>query len=289
MSTSSPQLRNLHRLFAAISVLALGACGGGGSNSAPPPPVPAPSPGPVPPISAPTSPPPGPAPAPAPAPGGLYVGYYAEDQATNPEDAVPGALYFSLPEQNVSFGGAMNFTYLGCQSANVGTIAGVKTDAGIEGSWAGTIDGSIQSGAYAGSYSAATGSYAGTYTVTGGKQLKVVEGCTQYSIAPQGTWEALPVGGHLPSSFVLSRTGSVVSWTPPAGTVVTLAAVIDEDAALAGTAIAMAYQNMTLAALSSTDITTVQGLVVGRAYVLLVAATDVNNHRLGFASLRFTR
>jgi len=60
-------------------------------------------------------------------PDGLYVGYYQEDPASNPEDPTPGSIYLSLPAGDNAFAGSMFFTYVGCQTSNVGLVSGRKT------------------------------------------------------------------------------------------------------------------------------------------------------------------
>ena len=61
------------------------------------------------------------------APGGLFVGYYHEDPATNPEDPFPGALYLNLPATNGTFAGTMFFTFAGCQQVSAGSISGFNS------------------------------------------------------------------------------------------------------------------------------------------------------------------
>ena len=223
------------------------------------------------------------------APGGLYVGYYAEDPATNSEDPTTGAVFFSLPAVNGSFSGSMYFTFLGCQSSNIGVISGTRTDNGITGTWSGSIDGLPQSGTYVGSYDPLAGFYSGGYTVAAGKQFVAVPACIQYYIAPLGTWEAFPPGTNVPATFALNAVGTVVSWTQPIGAFLTLTAVIDEVAAIAGTPSAVTYQNLSGGISSSLDLSTVSGLVTGKVYIVTVAVTNGTGQRIALASVQVTR
>lgn len=224
-----------------------------------------------------------------PGPGGLYVGYYAEDPITNPEDPGFGALYFSVPASNGPFAGAMYFTVAACQTNNVGAISGSKSDAGITGSWSGTVDGILQSGGYSGSYGSTLGSYVGSYTVSGGKQFVTVPNCLQYFVAPKGTWEATPIGGSVPSTFALSVNGTIITWTAPVGSVLTLVTVIDEADALAGSSNAVKFQNMSALGSPAFNLASVVGLTVGRTYIVGVTTSTINTQRTGVSSVRVTR
>jgi len=218
----------------------------------------------------------------------LYVGYYAEDPITNPEDPTVGALFFALPPGEGNFGGAMFFTFAGCQTNNVGSIAGTKSGSGIVGSWSGVIDAISQSGSFTGASGSGLGAFSGSYTVTGGKQFVNVPGCIQYYVAPQGTWQAMPVGTGLPSTFALSVAGTSVTWTNPPGTALAWISVIDEDEATAGISTALKYQTTSPGA-TPFNLATVGGLTASRTYVVTVTTTAANLQRTGVASARVVR
>jgi hypothetical protein len=213
------------------------------------------------------------------------VGYYAEDPGNNPEDPTLGALHLALPANDAAFSGAMFFTYVGCQSSNVGNISGNRTGNSLSGNWSGTIDGSAQSGTYGGSYSANSGVFSGTYTVAGGKQPRDLLPCISYFIAANGTWELLPVGRSVPDSFDIDLSGTTVQWTNPANTALTLVAVLDEAQAAAGQGSAARFQAAQPGGLQSLNLTAVPGLANGTRYVITVAAVDAQRRRLAAGSI----
>ena len=262
-------LRTAACLFGVVA--ALSACGGGSSD-------PTAAPGPA-----------GPAPAFAPAspPGGLYVGYYQEDPATNPEDPMPGAYSLNLPDGDGSFSGSMFFTYVGCQSNNVGAVSGSKSGQALSGTWSGTVDGLPQSGSYVGTFDAATQSYSGTYTNAGGKQFRDLLPCIQYTIAPNGTWEMFPVNASVPSGFAVEVNGRTISWTNTTGAMVSLVYVLDP-------AIAQTSGNPVLwqtTAAGNTSVTVPAGVVLtsGHEYVAAVGLASSASQRLAFGSRRYTQ
>jgi hypothetical protein len=260
------KFKTLAAAFAAVSALA--ACGGGGSDDD-------------------DSPAPGPAPASA--PGGLYVGYYQEDPATNPEDPTPGAFSLNLPDTNSAFAGSMFFTYVGCQTSNVGTVAGTKTDGALSGTWSGTIDGGAESGTYSGSFQSATQSYAGTYTTDGGKKSRDIAGCINYFIAPNGTFEMFAVEAAVPAGFTVRVAGRSISWSATSGAALTLVYVLDRAAAQSGSGNPVRWQ--TVVSGSSTNSAVVPASVTlqaGTEYIAVVGIGDAAAQRIAFGSRRFT-
>jgi hypothetical protein len=224
------------------------------------------------------------------APGGLYVGYYQEDATNNPEDPVPGALYLRLPQTDSTFSGDMYFTYIGCQSQNVGTISGNKRQLDLVGSWTGTVDNLAQRGDYVGRFQPTLGIYQGTYTNAGGKQFRDLSPCITYYIAAFGTWELFPVGQTYSSSTApqgASVVGNTVSWTAPAGTEACLISAIDQATAQSGTGNAIVWQTIIPGVISSATIPT-SALQSGRTYIASVACrASVNQQRNYFSSVTF--
>lgn len=218
------------------------------------------------------------------APGGLYIGFYHEDRSTNPEDPMPGAVYFSLPEGDAAFSGTLFFTYVGCQSASLGTIDGTKTGLTLAAQWSGPVDGTSQQGLLQGTYDPAVGSYSGAYTVAGGKQFFNIPSCISYYIAPGGTWEVFPVGVSSPDTFNISVLGTVVSWPVVAGGVEVLLSIIDTTAAAdPGRGNAVRWQAYVPSGITSYDIALAgQDLRSGDA--LSVATFDSSGKRLSFGS-----
>ncbi|MBC8058596.1 MAG: hypothetical protein H7Y61_18655 [Rhizobiales bacterium] len=221
------------------------------------------------------------------APGGLYVGYYQEDPVTNPEDPLPGVFSLNLPAGNGAFSGSMYFTYVGCQSSNVGIVAGTKTEAALAGTWSGTVDGSPQSGPYSGTYDQAVGSYAGTYNNAGGKQFRDLRPCIEYSIAPNGTWEMFPVETQVPASFNVTVSGRTINWQSVSGADVSLVYVLDETVATS-TGNPVVWQTL-IAAGTTAVIPSSVLLQAGGGYIASVGVSDANRRRLAFGSRRFVQ
>jgi hypothetical protein len=217
----------------------------------------------------------------------VYLGYYQEDPATNPEDPTMGSVYLNLPASDSDFSGTMYFTYLGCQSHNLGTISGTKAGALLKGQWNGSIDGTEQTGTFTGTYSAAQSAYAGTFTVAGGKQRIDIPACISYYIAPKGSFELFAIGKQVPSNFSVSMNGNTVSWNPPSGAVMTLVYVLDPAIAHSGHGNATVWQTLVLGPQGSANLSNA-GLLSGHAYLIAVGASDSRFHRLSFASSRFT-
>ena len=220
------------------------------------------------------------------APGGLYVGYYQEDPVTNPEDPTPGAFVLNLPEKDSTFDGNMYFTYVGCQSSNIGEVKGIKAGNGLNGTWSGQIDNSKQSGPYNGTYDPKLGSYKGVYANAGGKQFKKIEGCIEYYIAPNGYWEMFPVEQSQPASFNVSVAANKVSWPLLPEAVISLVYVIDPSFAQSHSGNPVKFQTILPPGVSSFNLSSLH-LSKGKKYIV---ATLVNNNksvRIAFSSKQF--
>lgn len=262
----------------ALSVaLCLTACGGGGSSSAPATPS---STGAADPAAA------------ASAPGGIYVGYYAEDPTTNTEDPTVGAVSVNLPDGNAGFDGAMYFTYVGCQTQNVGNITGTKADAGLSGTWAGTVDGTHQSGGLMATYQSATQSFQGTYTVDGGKQHITIPDCGgepfEYYIAPNGTFELFPEGASLPADFTVTESSGIIHWGSMPSAQYALVYVADPARLMAGASPVVWQQVVPDPTLGQLLIPDGAHLEKGKSYIAVVVLGDASGQRIGFSSHRFT-
>jgi len=219
-------------------------------------------------------------------PGGLYVGFYAEDAAANPEDPTLGAFQMRLPEGNADYAGSMFFTYVGCQSSNVGSTTGTKSGTAIQGSIAGTVDGLAVRGSYSGAYDAAVPRYAGTYALEGGKQYRDLRPCIEYYIAPSGTFEMYPVGVAQPTSFQVQVSGRTLQWSSLGGASQTLAYVLDPSATAAN-ANPVLWQGLVFGTAAQVTLPASVPLASGREYVAAVAVGSGTLQRLGFGSVRF--
>jgi hypothetical protein len=215
----------------------------------------------------------------------LYVGFYAEDATTNPEDPTLGAFQMRLPDGDADFAGSMFFTYVGCQSSNVGSITGNKAGGEIRGRIAGTVDGLAQTGTYSGAYDVTTQRYTGTYVLAGGKQYRDLRPCIEYYIAPNGTFEMYPVGVSQPSSFKITVNGRSIQWGSLSGARQTLVYVLDPAITAAG-ANPVLWQGLVDGVVGATLPMTVP-LTSGREYVAVVAVGSSSLQRLGFGSARF--
>lgn len=248
-------------LLAALAAAVLSACGGGGGEAE------------------------------GTAPGGLYVGYYQEDATNNPEDPMPGSYYLQLPEGNARFAGEMSFTYIGCQTSNVGTVSGNKNGVALDGNWTGTVDGTAVGGPYTGRYDAASQRYSGSYRNAAGKVH--ISGCNnfEYDVAALGTWEMFPVEARSPADFTVTVSGGNVNWADVAGVSRWLASIYDVARTTSGSN-AVTRQAIIDAVSGSTTDQTVPlaslGLTSGRAYVLAITAFNSSNQRVGYTSLRYT-
>lgn len=222
----------------------------------------------------------------APPAGGLYVGFYQEDPITNPEDPTPGAFSLNLPAGNGSFEGSMFFTYVGCQSSNVGSVSGTKTDLALSGSWSGTVDGSAQAGTYAGRYDAANQFYAGTFVNAGGKQFRDLRPCIQYTIAPNGTFEMFAVESHNPATFTVSVASRSIGWGAVSGASTALVYVLDP--AIAITKGNPVVWQTVVGAGTTTRVPGTSVLTSRKAYIAVVAVLNARHQRIAFSSQRFT-
>lgn len=220
------------------------------------------------------------------APGGQYVGYYQEDPRSNPEDPTPGAFVLTLPEQDASFDGAMFFTFVGCQKSNVGKVSGQKKGLALNGTWSGMIDASPQSGPYSGTYDPLTGSYTGVYSNAGGKQFKNIEGCIQYYIGANGTWEMYPVEKNQPAAFKVAVDKGTLNWASPPGAAMALVYVLDPAAARTPGANPIKYQSLMPAQAGKFSLGAL-GLDKGKEYIAVTLVNNAKSKRIAFGSKRF--
>lgn len=219
--------------------------------------------------------------------GGLFVGYYQEDPIDNPEDPSIGAIYLNLPNGDSNFSGNMFFTFFGCQTSNVGTVSGNKTAQTLAGNWAGTIDGSPQSGTVNAVFGNNGNFYSGTYTNSRGKQFRDLSPCIRYTLASRGTVELFPVGENFPGTFSVSVNGNRVVWPQVNGASIVNVSILDATvAATPGSGNAITQQLLFGSTSSSADLLGLN-LVRGRQYIATVAITNSNFQRIAFGSTQF--
>jgi hypothetical protein len=180
----------------------------------------------------------------------------------------------------------MYFTYVGCQTSNVGTVGGTKSGLSLDGTWSGLVDNSAQSGSYSGSFDTSTQAYSGTYLNAGGKQFRDLRPCIQYTIAPNGTWEMFPVENQVPANFTVGVSGRTVTWPVAAGAAFTLVYVLDPVIARSS-GNPVVWQTV-FGSNTTVDIPATVTLQTGKEYIAAVGIADAQHLRKAFGSKRFT-
>lgn len=216
----------------------------------------------------------------------IYLGFYAEDALNNPEDPMTGAFVINLPKEDGDFAGNMFFTYVGCQSTNVGKIAGVKTAETLSGVWSGTLDDVAHAGKFTGKFGANLGGYTGTYSNNGGKQYRDLRPCIEYHTAALGRWEVYPEGVATPKDFVVAVSGRSVTWSGSTGANVALLYLLDTTLA-DGARNPVVWQTLVGAGGGTLTVPTSVPLAAGRDYLVAVGLVSPSNERVAFGSKRF--
>lgn len=186
----------------------------------------------------------------------------------------------------------MSFTYVGCQTASVGTVSGKKQEDKLTGKWTGNIDGSAQNGLYKGTFDSTKKKYQGTYTNSGGKQYRDLSPCISYWLAPNGTWELFAINSTSTSDANagdLKVVNNKMTWSAPSAKqdplATSLISIIDKDKALAGTQDAVVSQVVLDSKVESYDIPSAL-LTKGRTYISSVSIRN-RTSTLYFASKEF--
>ncbi len=116
----------------------------------------------------------------------IYLGYYAENPSTNPEDPTAGFLVACIPSSNGKFKSQFLFSYLGCAGGvDIGTVNGDRTGNSLSGNWTGTVDGTNIGGGFTGNWNGVR--FSGTWDNASGKVYIKIGSC-EYYVAPDGTW-----------------------------------------------------------------------------------------------------
>ena len=229
----------------------------------------------------------------------VYIGYYAEDAANNPEDPTVGVLMFRVPQADGPFAGQMPFSYVGCSAGvDTGRIEGTRSGAALSGNWSGVMDGSVPvGGSLSATLDAAQDRYSGSFTNAAGK-VAVANGPCRYFIAATGSFEVWGEAARVPASFTVTAgttTTPTFNWSAlPAGTFYTLR--LFDDACLQddpGDPQCFVGESMPLTALSARYPGDFLGgrtaLTAGRAHLaVLTAQNPVTGAFAGFTSTRFT-
>lgn len=266
--------RGRRRSMWAMSLAAvLAACGGGGSEGD------------------------GDAAADAPPAGALYVGYYVEDAANNPEDPTIGAVMMRLPSSDGAFAGQMPFSYAGCAAgSDVGALRGTRSGSQFSGSWSGTMDGAAVGGGFALAPDAAAdgsdrGSYSGQWRNAAGKQRIAVGACS-YHVASSGAVTLYPAGSaSVPAGVALTVPGSTtptIGWSGlPSGARATLRlfdqACLAADASNAACFLGEASTTTTSLAYPA-GFGSATALTAGRSYLWVLTAQAASGAFAGFAT-----
>lgn len=218
-------------------------------------------------------------------PNDLYIGYYLEDPIANPEDPLPGSLHLSIPKTDGNFAGELFFTYVGCQTQNIGTVSGSKTGDTLNGLWSGNVDMTQQDGTFAGERDS-NGFYSGSYTVTKGKQFIDIDDCIEYFIAPFGTWYLFPVLEESSDDDLISVDSEAIEWTPVANSVFTQCQLVElnqDNCAVAATSV---WQEIQLSNTQTIELPKTL-LASSNSYALSCAQFDENGNPLAFSKVIF--
>ncbi len=222
--------------------------------------------------------------------GSLYVGYYVEDAANNPEDPTIGAVLIRLPSSDGSFAGQMPFSYAGCASgSDVGTIAGNRSGNTFAGQWTGTMDGSAVGGSFGLTADVSNGTYSGSYANTAGKQAISVGACSYY-VAAQGTVKLFPVDSSSPTGFVISVSSAAtptLSWPSLGNGVVYTLRVFDEACVQNNPSDAACFKGEVTTTALNVVLDSSWGLTAGARYRAVVTAQQAGGGFAGFSTVTF--
>jgi hypothetical protein len=228
---------------------------------------------------------------PDPPAGALYVGYYVEDAANNPEDPTIGAVLLRLPASDGAFAGQMPFSYAGCAAgSDVGAVRGTRTGAQFSGSWSGTMDGVAVGGNFTLAPGASAGSYGGQWRNAAGKQPIAVGSCS-YHVASSGAVTLFPGSTAVPNGVALtvsSSTTPVIGWSGLGSGVRATLRLFDQaclEADPSDAACFLGEASSTAASLAyPTDFGNAVALTAGRSYLWVLTAQAASGAFAGFAS-----
>lgn len=248
--------------------------------------------------------------------GGLYVGYFVEDNDGDNGDIDVGATYFDIGKDYASsVYSQMSYQQKACQNPNNLATENVSTKTGsiISGIYAGHLDPAaifdkdilnhlkfdqlktnVTAMPFNGKYNDGADSWQGQYSyevgANFGKKLSSnIDGCAvQYTLGFQGDFHAYPVSYQLGNlNAALNGIGSTatLTWQAPANTAVLLVSQIDTTKATSrgdGFVANRVYR--------PTDIPSFTPIATATAtnYVFVVQAFDAQNKLIGFQTVTKT-
>lgn len=243
--------------------------------------------------------------------GGLYVGYFVEDNDGDANDVDIGATYFDIGnDAAASAYGQMSYQQKTCQNANVLSTErlSIKTDNAIGGVFSGTLDPAakfdhtllnflrfdelkttVSGMPFNGQYSRDNHDWHGQYSyqmgIDFGKKLSDnIDGCdVQYTLGAKGDFRVYPLTYRLGNLNVkLTGTGSTthLNWTPPANTARTLVSQININQA---TTRGNGFVRSNIVSYGNTFTPLIDTTKTNYAFV--VQAFDANNQLMGYEAI----
>ena len=228
------------------------------------------------------------------APARLYIGYYVEDAANNPEDPTVGGVLLKVPPHGGRFSGLMPFSFIGCEAGmDIGTVGGTRVGTDLRGEWKGKVDGAAVGGRFGGRYDAGTDRISGDFDNAAGK-TSVDAGDCSYFVAARGSYTLLGSAGNIPSSFTATLSEGArprISWPSLGREVYYRVQVFDENCVLADPADASCFKGEALTERKHADFPgdfpLSRPLTLPGPYLILLTAIDGGTGQMaGFSALR---
>lgn len=248
--------------------------------------------------------------------GGLYVGYFVEDNDGDTSDVDVGATYFDIGKDYASsVYSQMSYQQKACQNSNnlATENLSTKTDRIISGVYSGTLDAAaifdkdilnhlkfdqlktnVTAMPFNGKYNDNADRWEGQYTyemgINFGKKLSSnIDGCAvQYTLGNQGDFHVYPLTYQLGSvNASLNGIGSTatLTWQAPANTALMLVSQLNQSQATSrGNGF---VQNRVYKAGDTLSYVPVMSSTAAE-YVFVVQAFDTQNKLIGFQTLNKT-
>lgn len=229
-----------------------------------------------------------------PTPSKLYLGYYVEDAANNPEDPTVGGVLLKLPADGGRFAGLMPFSFFGCEAGmDTGSVGGMRAGTDLQGEWKGRVDGTAVGGRFAGRYDPKADRIAGNFENAAGK-TRIERGDCSYFVAARGSYTLFSTAANVPPSFtatVSDGARSRLSWPALGRNVYYRVQIFDEGCVLADTADASCFRGEALTERAHADFPAdfplSRPLALPGPYLILLTAIDGGSGRMaGFSARR---